>query len=277
MSGKRPLSARSRSRSVESPNRTSGALLAVCPVGEVGADSVEQVRTSVIMRFSQPHDHSGSPCLLTHHPRSPRAWPRFARPACSKQLNRRTCSPIWLPSPTRGSCRAPASAGRHPWARRCRGPRGCAVAAIALGPQPQTRPGRSMPRSASVATRSTVGGPSPPRPRSAAPSPGWTPRPSPPRSARGSPTVTTQASGLDGGRSRSTARRYAAPKASRSTCSPRWTTPLARCSPAPDVVICSGPVTANEISSARDGRWPAQVNATIERIPMGGLSAYLGP
>ena len=40
---------------------------------EVGANGVEQARTSGIMRFSQPHDHGGSPCLPTHHPRSSRA------------------------------------------------------------------------------------------------------------------------------------------------------------------------------------------------------------
>jgi hypothetical protein len=36
------------------------------------ADSVEQARASEIMRFSQPHDHGGSPCLPTHHP--PSRW-----------------------------------------------------------------------------------------------------------------------------------------------------------------------------------------------------------
>jgi TIR domain len=53
------------------PDQGSG-VLSVCPVGEVGADGVEQARTSGIMRFSQPHDHGGSPCLPTYHRRSRR-------------------------------------------------------------------------------------------------------------------------------------------------------------------------------------------------------------
>ena len=32
-----------------------------------------------------PHDHGGSPCLPSYHPRSRRAWPRFAIPARSRK------------------------------------------------------------------------------------------------------------------------------------------------------------------------------------------------
>jgi hypothetical protein len=45
-------------------------VLSIWLIGVVGADSVEQARTSGIMRFSQPHDPGGSPCLPSHHPRS---------------------------------------------------------------------------------------------------------------------------------------------------------------------------------------------------------------
>ena len=77
-------------------------VLSVCPVGEVGTDGVEQAGTSGSMRFSQPHDRGGSPCLPTHHPRFRRAWPRCARSARSNQLNRHTCSPTWPRSATPG-------------------------------------------------------------------------------------------------------------------------------------------------------------------------------
>jgi predicted transposase YbfD/YdcC len=40
---------------------------------------VEQARTCGITRFSQPHDHGGSPRLPTHHPRSRRAWARLCQ------------------------------------------------------------------------------------------------------------------------------------------------------------------------------------------------------
>jgi hypothetical protein len=46
----------------------------MCPIGELGTDGVERARTSGIMRFSQPHDHGGSSCPPTHHPRSCRAY-----------------------------------------------------------------------------------------------------------------------------------------------------------------------------------------------------------
>jgi DNA-binding transcriptional LysR family regulator len=85
-------------------------VLSVCPAGDVGPGGVGAGTDFRIMRFSQPHDHGGSPCLPTHHPRSRRAWPRFARPARSDQLNRRTCSPTWPPSPTPGPVRG---AGTH--------------------------------------------------------------------------------------------------------------------------------------------------------------------
>src|SRR4029453_11810717 len=68
-------------------------VLSMCPVGEVEADSMEQARASGIMRFSQPHDHGGSPCLPTHHPRSPTPWPSSPTPTPSKTGNPRTCPP----------------------------------------------------------------------------------------------------------------------------------------------------------------------------------------
>jgi hypothetical protein len=44
-----------------------GALVAVIK-GQ--GTTMEQARASGIMRLPQPHDRDGSPCLLTHHPRS---------------------------------------------------------------------------------------------------------------------------------------------------------------------------------------------------------------
>jgi hypothetical protein len=38
------------------------------PVRDVTSVGVEQPRTCGIMRFAQPHDRDGRPCLPTHHP-----------------------------------------------------------------------------------------------------------------------------------------------------------------------------------------------------------------
>jgi transposase len=45
-------------------------VLPIWLIGVVGAEGVEQARTSGIMRFERPHDLGGSPCLPSHHLRS---------------------------------------------------------------------------------------------------------------------------------------------------------------------------------------------------------------
>jgi hypothetical protein len=192
---------------------------------------MEQARTSGIMRFSQPHDHGGSSCLPTHHPRSHPAWPSWATLIRSDQPRHRTCWPTSPPSPTPG----PALGAGTRWSPSSCSPLLRSWRARGRSPPspsgPRTHPSPCVPRSEPAAIPSPAAGSSPPRPRSAERSPGSMPRPWPPRSAHGFQTATVLASGDV--RSRSTARRCAAPSATaaESTCSPRWTTPPARCSP----------------------------------------------
>ena len=183
-----------------------------------------------------PHDHGGSPCLPSHHPRSHKGWRRCATPTRSAPPRAPTCSPTWPPSPTRGglpgaATRWPASWGWPPprcWPAPARWPRSPSG--------PLTRPRWCAPRWAPAAMRSPASGRSRPSPPSAAPWAASTTRHWRWRSAPGWPTVTGVSGGSGaGGRSRSTARPCAAPAAhptaARSTCSPRWTTPPARCWP----------------------------------------------
>ena len=59
---------------------------------------------------------------------------------------------------------------------------------------------------------------------------------------------------------------------------PVATTPTSvRTADRPAAKPLSGPAAAGGIPSVRDGRWPVHVNATVERIPVGGLSAYPRP
>jgi hypothetical protein len=62
-----------------------------------------QARTPKIMRFSQPHDQDGRPCLPTPHPRSqpPRAHLTDAEPLQLQDADAHTCWPTSPPSPTR--------------------------------------------------------------------------------------------------------------------------------------------------------------------------------
>src|SRR5215216_4550446 len=53
-------------------------------------DSERQARTPRIMRFPQPHEPDGRPCLPTNHPRSQPPWPTSPTPTPSKTVNPRT-------------------------------------------------------------------------------------------------------------------------------------------------------------------------------------------
>src|SRR6266508_2307438 len=183
------------------------------------------------MRFSLPHDHGGSPCLPSYHPRSHRVLTRCAMPTRSSKPRLRTCSPTWPASPTREPLVGAAThwSPSWPWppprclpspARCPRSPNG-----------PPRPPSQSVPRSAPATTLPATTA-SRPKPPSAGPWAAWTPKPWPQRSAPGFATATAS-SGSGGGQSRSMARRCEAPNttAARSTCWPRWTTPPAVCWP----------------------------------------------
>jgi hypothetical protein len=68
--------------------------------------SAMQARTPRIMRFPQPDDPDGRPCLPTHHPRSQPPWPNLPTPipANAKTPKPRTCWPTW-PASRPVSCR----------------------------------------------------------------------------------------------------------------------------------------------------------------------------
>src|SRR5512132_1808876 len=123
-------------------------------------DSERQARTPRIMRFPQPHDPDGRPCLPTNHPRSQPPWPTSPTPTPSKTVNPRTCWPTSPASPTRERPVAGATGWSPSWAwppPRCwpapgrspRSPNGLPM-----------RLSRSGPRWALAAATS----PSPPRP-----------------------------------------------------------------------------------------------------------------
>src|SRR5829696_1514812 len=80
-----------------------------------------QARTARIMRFPQPHDPDGRPCLPTHHPRSQPPWPTSPTPTPPRQVNP---APAGLsrqrPRPASDPWPAPP-AGRHPGPGRRRG------------------------------------------------------------------------------------------------------------------------------------------------------------
>ena len=162
------------------------------------------------MRFSQPHDHGGSPCLrpiILDPRRSDPARPRRSAPTS------RATAPARLPRHDHDSRRA--SGRRHPlvsWHGRRRGLDRCPVdgrdAEWARMP-----PSRCVRRSALAVTPPTTGR-CPPRPPSAGPLPAWPTALAAvigawlaDRDRPGDP-----ASSIDGGRSRSTARRCGAPR-----------------------------------------------------------------
>jgi len=75
-------------------------VLWVCLVRDVVPDSERQTRTAKIMRFPQPHDPDGRPCLPTHHPRSKPPSPMSTH-SNSRTPKPRTCWPTSPPSPIR--------------------------------------------------------------------------------------------------------------------------------------------------------------------------------
>src|SRR6266540_7306363 len=79
-------------------------------------DSERQARTPRIMRFPQPHDPDGRPCLPTNHPRSQPPWPTSPTPTPSKTVNPRTCWPTSPASPTRERPVAGATRWSPSWA-----------------------------------------------------------------------------------------------------------------------------------------------------------------
>jgi hypothetical protein len=76
------------------------------------------------MRFPQPHDPDGRPCLPSQHPRSQPPWSTSPTPtrASSTTPTRRTCWPTSPQSPTTSHPRPPPPPGRHPGPGRRRGP-----------------------------------------------------------------------------------------------------------------------------------------------------------
>src|SRR6266511_233977 len=68
-----------------------------------------------------PHDHGGSPCLPSYHPRSHRVLTRCAIPIRSRKPRLRTCSPTWPPSRPASPSWPPPPAHRHPGRGRRRG------------------------------------------------------------------------------------------------------------------------------------------------------------
>jgi hypothetical protein len=83
------------------------------PVRDVTSAGVEQPRTCGIMRFAQPHDRDGRPCLPTHHPRSRPPAPSWPTPIPRSQAKDCTCSAT---SP-RSLTRVPAAAAATHWSR----------------------------------------------------------------------------------------------------------------------------------------------------------------
>src|SRR5512132_2357702 len=167
-------------------------------------DSERQARTPRIMRFPQPHDPDGRPCLPTNHPRSQPPWPTSPTPTPSKTVNPRTCWPTSPASPTRERPVAGATRWSPSWAwppPRCwpapgRSPRSPNGLPMRLSP--------SGPRWALAAT-SPATSPSPPRPPSAGPFPAWTSTRSPLLSAPGWPTGTGAPVPVGAGRRRAVA------------------------------------------------------------------------
>ena len=221
------------------PAQGSG-VLGLCLVRDAMPDSEAQARTPKIMRFPQPHDPGGRPCLSTHRPRSQPPWPTSPIPTRPNlpTPTPRNCSPASLPSPTRELPVAAATPWSPSWAwppprywqapgRSPRSPSG-----------PPRRPSRSGPGWVPAATPPTTS-PSPPRPPSAEPFLAWTPTRWPAPSAPGWPTRTGRPCLLGpagGGPWPSTARRCAAPThptvtAARCICWRRWSMPPARCWP----------------------------------------------
>ena len=198
-----------------------------------------QARTPRIMRFPQPHDPDGRPCLPTHHPRSQPPSPNSPRPT-PPAPGRRSPAPAGLPGrrPRPAKCSwPPPPAGRHPGHGRRRGAGRGAV----------DRRDRRVGRRRASAGPGRAGRPPPrprplhasrPRPPSAGPLPAWTPTPWPVRSAPGWPTGSVPVPRpAGGGPWPSTARRLRGARAgqvataARCTCWRRWTTPAARCWP----------------------------------------------
>src|SRR5215211_1173310 len=199
-------------------------------------DSERQARTPRIMRFPQPHDPDGRPCLPTHHPRPQPPSPTSPTPTPSKTVNPRTCWPTSPASPTRERPVAGATRWSPSWA----------------WPPPRCwpAPGRSPPSPNGLPMRLSPSGPRwhpprrprplrrprrghhPPDPFPPGPQTRW-PLPWAPGWPTGPPVLPEPAGG---GRWPSTARRCAAPThptvtAARCTCWRRWTTPAARCWP----------------------------------------------
>jgi hypothetical protein len=116
-------------------------ILRTCPVRGVKPDSAVQARTSRIMRFRQPHDPDGRPCLPTLHPRSQPPWPISPTPTRSNSTAPRTswwrapcctrCEPGWS-QPDR---RWPATGSGHQGAGGDR----AAAALVRRGPGPPAR------------------------------------------------------------------------------------------------------------------------------------------
>src|SRR5215216_5773394 len=167
-------------------------------------DSERQARTPRIMRFPQPQDPDGRPCLPTNHPRSQPPWPTSPTPTPSKTVNSRTCWPTSPASPTRERPVAGATRWSPSWAwppPRCwpapgRSPRSPNGLPMRLSP--------SGPRWALAAT-SPATSPSPPRPPSAGPFPAWTSTRSPLLSAPGWPPGTGAPVPVGAGRRRAVA------------------------------------------------------------------------
>src|SRR5512132_3943678 len=182
-------------------------------------DSERQARTPRIMRFPQPHDPDGRPCLPTNHPRSQPPWPTSPTPTPSTTVNPRTCWPTSPPSPTRAR---PVAGPTEATIRRTLSRRDPDALAVAVGAWLADRdrgpgPGRSRPAAGGGGRRQDAGWRPPTRRRRPPGAPAGGDGPHQPRG--GGPTRA------------SAARPRRCPRSPR--CWPHWTSPTSWSPPTP--------------------------------------------